>query len=84
MTSRTDFSRVYHDEDSVRPACADECGEVLRRGLAEKGVEAHVTYLPPLVAQVYESLGMVCPHGVAWYAEPTTEQIAQWAKAGVE
>lgn len=72
------------------PPCADECIAVLREQLAlacsATGVpvpDAHITHVPPLVPPMYEPLGMRCPHGVLWHMEPTSEQIAQWAKDGV-
>jgi hypothetical protein len=42
-----------------------------------------VTAIPPIVPSPYEPLNLTCPHGVAYYAEPTSEQIAQWAADGV-
>lgn len=72
------------------PPCATECREVLldtwRQACAQSGVEeieAHVTHVPPLIASGYEPLAMRCPHGVLWHMEPTSEQIAKWAEAGV-
>lgn len=72
------------------PPCESECHEVFldswRETCAMAGVEeieAHVTHVPPLVSSGYDLLAMRCPHGVLWYAEPTSEQIAKWAKAGV-
>lgn len=59
------------------------CGDLLRAHYAENGVEAHITTVPPIVAPAYQPLDMRCPHGVLWYAEPTGDQIAQWAKDGV-
>ena len=64
--------------DGRRPACADECAAVVRDGLAELGVEANVSWLPPEADRGYEDLGMRCPHGVRYYAEPTNEQIARF------
>jgi hypothetical protein len=64
--------------------CGDGCAEVLRAVFRDQGVEAHVTSTPPLIQSPYKELAMRCPHGVKWYAEPTSEQIAAWAKAGVE
>lgn len=60
------------------------CDKEVRDRLAEMGVEAHVTSEPPVIPSPYEDLGMRCPHGVRWYAEPTSEQIAKWADEGVE
>lgn len=60
------------------------CGDLLRAYYVEAGVDAHVTTTPPIVPPLYEPLDMRCPHGVLWYAEPTGDQIAKWAKEGVE
>jgi hypothetical protein len=59
------------------------CGEFLAGKYAEHGIEATVTDLPPLVPMRYEDLGLTCPHGTRWYAEPTTDQQAAWARDGV-
>ena len=37
---------------------------------------------PPLVDNPYTA-AMKCPHGVTFYIEPTSDQIAQWARDGV-
>lgn len=68
--------------DATRPPCAEECATVVRDGLAERGIEAHVTWVPPLIPSDYESLDMRCPHGVLWFTEPTSEQIARWVEKG--
>jgi hypothetical protein len=60
-----------------------ECVGVIKDGMARLGCDATVSTLPPIVASPYEDLRLICPHGVRFYAEPTTEQIAQWAKDGV-
>lgn len=65
-------------------ACAQECAEVVRHGLAEMGIDANVSWLPPVTDRGYEDLGMRCPHGVRYYAEPTNEQIAKFVADGVE
>ena len=38
---------------------------------------------PPVVASGYEDLKLRCPHGVRWYAEPTSDQQMRWAQEGV-
>lgn len=65
------------------PACVDECRPFLLSKFRELSIEANVSHLPPLVASGYDQLDMRCPHGVLWYAEPTSEQISKWAEAGV-
>jgi ATP-dependent Zn protease len=55
----------------------------VRDYLAAEGIEATVTHVPPLVPTDYEQLDMRCPHGVLWYTEPTSDQIAKWVAEGV-
>jgi len=58
--------------------CADE----LRRRFAAHGCEVTITTAPPLVITPYiESIQ--CPHGTTFYVEPTSDQIAAWARDGV-
>ncbi len=58
------------------------CRDILEASFRALGVEAHVTAIPPIVQSRYEQLKLSCPHGVAYYAEPTSEQIARWAADG--
>jgi len=74
---------------STTPACADECKAVLVAMYAEAceraGVpvaDAHITHVAPLIPTLYEDLHMVCPHGVLWHMQPTSEQIAEWVRDG--
>ena len=60
------------------------CAQYVKDGLAKLGADVTVSELPPIVGTPYEDLGLTCPHGVRFYAEPTSEQIAQWAADGVE
>lgn len=66
-----------------KPDCAEECHAVLLGHWRRFGIEAIFSWMPPLVDSGYEPLDMTCPHGVKWYGEPTTEQIAAWARDGV-
>jgi hypothetical protein len=73
-----------------RPDCANECEAVLREMYAAECAKLgfpvpdyHVSHLPPLVESGYVDLQMVCPHGVTWHMEPTSDQIAEWARDGV-
>jgi len=68
---------------SSAPDCAAECRGLVLRLLRLRGVDAHVTHVPPLVRTPYKPLDMRCPHDVLWYVEPTSEQIAEWAREGV-
>jgi len=65
------------------PACAAECGAYVRDQYAERGIEVTVSHLPPIVESGYEHLNLECPHRVLWHAEPTSDQIAAWARGGV-
>jgi hypothetical protein len=60
-----------------------DCRELLRAGMAEKGVEVDVSATPPAVAGPYTTDGFTCPHGVTYWIEPTGEQIAAWVRDGV-
>jgi hypothetical protein len=52
--------------------------------MAERGCEVNATWSPPLFPTAFEPLDMRCPHGVLWYAEPTTDQLADWVRKGVQ
>lgn len=65
------------------PPCADECQVLLEELMRQQCIEATVSYLPPIVKTPYLPLDMRCPHGVLWYAEPTSDQIEQWKRGGV-
>jgi hypothetical protein len=60
------------------------CRDTLEAFFRAQGIDAHVTAVPPIVESRYEQLNMSCPHGVAHYAEPTSEQVARWAADGVK
>lgn len=57
-----------------------ECARFLKGLFIAKDIDVTVSELPPLVATGYEALNMHCPHGVMFYAEPTSEQRAVWAR----
>jgi len=59
------------------------CRQFLIERYAAMGIEIAVSDLPPVVPTSYEPLNMCCPHGVKWYAEPTSDQQAAWARDGV-
>lgn len=61
------------------------CAAVLKAKFREMDTEANVSPWTPDLAPIapFEELGLICPHGVRWHAEPTTEQKLQWAKDGV-
>jgi hypothetical protein len=56
------------------------CADVLRDVLASKGVEITVSTEPPIVHNPYVTDPIRCPHRVLFWIEPTSEQIARWAK----
>lgn len=58
------------------------CRDILEAHFKAQGIDAHVTAVPQIVDTGYEQLNLTCPHGVPYYAEPTSEQIAQWVKDG--
>lgn len=66
-----------------------ECAEFLKAEMARIGAEAGetceivVSTAPPLVASPYGANGYECPHGVTYWIEPTSEQIAEWNRKGV-
>ncbi len=68
----------------MRPPCDAECRVMVENDLRAFGIKAHVTHVPQLVPTGYEPFDMRCPHGVLWFAEPTSEQIARWVEEGTE
>lgn len=76
---------------AAAPPCADECIAVLKelhaKSCALSGVpvpDTHYTHVAPLIPPAYEDIRMRCPHGVLWHMAPTSEQIAEWVRDGVE
>lgn len=59
-------------------------GDELKAMYAREGIEATVSIAPPIVAPSYEDIALRCPCGTRWYAEPTSDQILQWQKDGVQ
>jgi hypothetical protein len=66
------------------PPFPHACDQVIRQGFADLDVEVVVSTQPPLVDGPYTMPPHTCPHGTAYFAEPTGEQIAQWVKDGVK
>ena len=56
------------------------CRALLLAHYREKGIDAHVTTISPIIATEYDPLAIRCPHGVTWYAQPTGEQITEWTR----
>jgi adenosine deaminase len=65
------------------PGKHKDCRQFVADKFAAMGLDITVTTDRPLVHGPYTTEGFVCPHGVAFWPEPTGEQIAQWAKDGV-
>ena len=65
-----------------------ECAEYIREYMAAlgdelgEGCEIVVSTARPLVRSPYGANGYECPHGVTYWIEPTSEQIARWNAAG--
>jgi hypothetical protein len=66
-----------------RPLCPD-CTGTLAEGMRDLGTEVTVSTARPLVAGPYTTEAFVCPHGVAYWIEPTGEQIAAWTRESVK
>lgn len=60
----------------------EACRQVLLKGMADQGVEVTVSTARPIIETPYEPNPMRCPHGTWFYMQPTSEQIAAWAKDG--
>lgn len=60
------------------------CPQTLRDMMAADGIEITVSTAPPLVQSPYGATGFQCPHGTTYWIEPTGDQIAAWAREGVE
>ena len=52
------------------------CAEQLRVGMHPS--EITISTEPPLIRGTYTTDGFRCPHGVTYWIEPTSEQIAKW------
>jgi hypothetical protein len=59
------------------------CAQQLVDWMAALGTEVTVSTAPPIVHGRYTVDPFRCPHGVAYWIEPTGEQICAWAKDGV-
>jgi hypothetical protein len=62
-----------------RPLCA----QLLVRYMSMLGAEVTVSTAPPIVHGRYTTDPFRCPHGVAYWIEPTGEQICAWVEGGV-
>lgn len=60
-----------------------DCPGIIKREMTKLGVDVTVSTAPPLIQGPYEQAGFVCPHGTTYWLEPTSEQIARWARDGV-
>lgn len=74
---------------SIHPQTHADCATFLKESIRRLGAEVTVSDLPPIVPSPYNRPGdgngsLTCPHGTTFYFEPTGDQIAQWARDGVE
>lgn len=60
-----------------------DCRGYLRDRFGRRGIEITVSTAPPLVLTPYTTNPFTCPHGTDYWVEPTSEQIAAWARDGV-
>ena len=63
--------------------CPEACRQVVLDAFAKQGVDAVVSTAPPIIPTPYDPYVATCPHGVVFYAEPTGEQRAAWARERV-
>jgi hypothetical protein len=56
------------------------CPSTLRREARAKGLDVTVSEKPPIIPGPYTTDPFTCPHLVAYWIEPTGEQIAAWAR----
>jgi hypothetical protein len=67
-----------------RSECARQLVDLSAAGFnGQPGAEITASTARPLVASPYGAHGFICPHGVEYWIEPTSEQIADWAARGV-
>lgn len=77
---------MYCPQDALgRSECALFMAAAMAKIAAEDGrnCEVVISTLPPLVINEYLQ-AHECPHGVTYYMEPTTDQIAEWGRLGIE
>lgn len=69
----------------LSPCLADTppCRRLLVDEMAKLGVDATASPAPPIIPTAYAAFSAFCPHGIEYWMEPTGDQIAAWAKAGV-
>jgi hypothetical protein len=62
----------------------ENCRQVLKNMSAARGIEVTVSTEPPIICTPYTTDAFICPHGTRYWMEPTSEQIAEWARDGVK
>ncbi|MES2211010.1 MAG: hypothetical protein V4515_12660 [Chloroflexota bacterium] len=67
----------------MTPENHEDCAGWMKAQFLELGADVTVSTVPPPIKTVYEQDPFVCPHGTVFYHEPTSEQIAEWARDGV-
>lgn len=66
----------------IEPQNHEDCRRFLVDGMAKLGVDATASTEPPIVRSPYGEHSFTCPHGTRYWLEPTSEQIARWARDG--
>lgn len=60
------------------------CDQTIRDFFDADGIEVIVRpWRPGMTAAPYAELGMRCPHGVSWHAEPSLDQRLRWIEQEV-
>jgi hypothetical protein len=67
-----------------RSQCAQKLIDLMAGGFnGQPGCEVTATTARPIIVGPHGVNGYICPHGVEYFIEPTSEQIADWAERGV-
>jgi len=69
-------------DEQVRCGCALMCKAALVGFMAGLDIEIHATTVPPIFPTPFGPSNLVCPHGVLWFCEPTSDQRVRWAESG--
>jgi hypothetical protein len=60
----------------------EACRDLLKQQMAAKGIEVTISTAPPIIVSPYEEACFTCPHGTTYWMEPTSGQVAAWARDG--
>lgn len=72
-----------HGEKPDPPKTHAECRQYVVAMMRWIGTDGHASTEPPIIQTPYTKPPFICPHGTRFWVEPTSDQIAQWAKDGV-